>query len=220
MGDGEGSDPMSRAPIIITPPGRIPGTPILMSRPRHRQEGGPPCDFTGLPVRLDYPRGSRGLEWAGRERDVRPRPRTTYRTRSPAASTDVQTPNLHSGNALASAVRGPRTRSGRPCRPSTRLNPAMEHTDSIERDSEYLERRRRCALVRELPQPDRVLLEWRVVDGWDYAEIALRLGVPRADLVKRVQRIRTDLRRKEKALGVGETKLAIAAFVTVRDDRR
>src|ERR1035441_9563029 len=31
MGDGEGSDPMSRAPIIITPPGRIPGTPILMS---------------------------------------------------------------------------------------------------------------------------------------------------------------------------------------------
>src|ERR1017187_3251474 len=89
MGDGEGSDPMSRAPIIITPPGRIPGTPILMSRPRHRQEGGPPCDFTGLPVRLDYPRGSRGLEWAGRERDVRPRPRTTYRTRSPAAATDV-----------------------------------------------------------------------------------------------------------------------------------
>src|ERR1017187_3766988 len=63
MGDGEGSDPMSRAPIIITPPGRIPGTPILMSRPRHRQEGGPPCDFTGLPVRLDYPRGSPGLEW-------------------------------------------------------------------------------------------------------------------------------------------------------------
>src|ERR1035441_10760672 len=89
MGDGEGSDPMSRPRIIITPPGKIPGTPILMSRPRHRQEGGPPCDFTGLPVRLDYPRGSRGLEWAGRERDVRPRPRTTYRTRSPAAATDV-----------------------------------------------------------------------------------------------------------------------------------
>ena len=51
---------MSRAPIIITPSGRIPGTPILMSRPRHRQEGGPPCDFTGLPVRLDYPRGISG----------------------------------------------------------------------------------------------------------------------------------------------------------------
>jgi DNA-directed RNA polymerase specialized sigma24 family protein len=91
----------------------------------------------------------------------------------------------------------------------------MEHTDSIERDSEYLERRRRCALVRELPQPDRVLLEWRVVDGWDYAEIALRLGVPRADLVKRVQRIRTDLRRKEKALGAGETQFDIATLTRV-----
>jgi DNA-directed RNA polymerase specialized sigma24 family protein len=87
----------------------------------------------------------------------------------------------------------------------------MEHTDSIERDSEYLERLRRYALVRELPQPDRVLLEWRIVDGWDYDIIALRLGVPRADLVKRVHRIRTDLRRMAKALGVGETKLDIAA---------
>ena len=96
-----------------------------------------------------------------------------------------------------------------------RLNPAVEHTDSIERDSEYLERRRRCALVRELPQPDRVLLEWRVVDGWDYAEIALRLGVPRADLVKRVQRIRTDLRRKEKALGAGEAQFDIATLTRV-----
>ena len=91
----------------------------------------------------------------------------------------------------------------------------MEHTDSIERNSEYVERRRRCALVRELPQPDRVLLEWRVVDGWDYAEIAHRLGIPRADLVKRVQRIRTELRRKAKALGAGESKLDIAALVTV-----
>src|ERR1039458_3663754 len=90
MGDGEGSDPMSRAPIIINPPGRIPGTPILMSRPRHRQEGGPPCDFTGLPVRLDYPRGFRGLEGVGSEREVRSRPRATYRTRSPAAATEVQ----------------------------------------------------------------------------------------------------------------------------------
>ena len=125
---------------------------------------------------------------------------------------------------MASASRGLSIRSGPHVVPiyrsNRRLNPAIEHTDSIERDSEYLERRRRCALVRELPQPDRVLLEWRVVDGWDYAEIALRLGVPRADLVKRVQRIRTDLRRKEKALGAGETKLAIAALVTVRDDRR
>jgi DNA-directed RNA polymerase specialized sigma24 family protein len=91
----------------------------------------------------------------------------------------------------------------------------MEHTDSIERDSEYLERRRRCAVVRELPQPDRILLEWRIVDGWDYAEIARRLSIPRADVVKRVHRIRTDLRRRVKALGAGETQIAIAAFVTV-----
>ena len=91
----------------------------------------------------------------------------------------------------------------------------MEHTDSKERDSEYLERRRRCALFRELSQPDRVLLEWRVVDGWDYAEIARRLSIPRADVVKRVHRIRADLRRKAKALGAGETKLDIAATVTV-----
>ena len=78
-----------------------------------------------------------------------------------------------------------------------------------------MERRRRCALVRELPQPDRVLLEWRIVDGWDYVEIALRLGVPRADLVKRVQRIRTDLRRKEKALGAGEARFDLAASMPV-----
>ena len=71
----------------------------------------------------------------------------------------------------------------------------------MERDSEYLERRRRCALFRDLSQPDRVLLEWRVVDGWDYAEIAFRLGIPRADLVQRVHRIRTGLRRKAKELG-------------------
>jgi DNA-directed RNA polymerase specialized sigma24 family protein len=91
----------------------------------------------------------------------------------------------------------------------------MEHTDSIERDSEQMERRRRCALVRDLTPQDRVLLEWRVVDGWDYAAIARRLGIPRADLVKRVHRIRTDLRRKEKALGAGEVKLDIAATMTV-----
>ena len=91
----------------------------------------------------------------------------------------------------------------------------MAHTDSIERDSEQMERRRRCALVRDLTPQDRVLLEWRVVDGWDYAAIARRLGIPRADLVKRVHRIRTDLRRKEKALGAGEVKLDIAATMTV-----
>ena len=96
----------------------------------------------------------------------------------------------------------------------------MEHTYGIEQGGNYREQGRLISLLWDLTPPDRVLLEWRMVDGWDYAEIALRLGVPRADLVKRVQRIRTDLRRKEKALGGGETKLAIAAFVTVRDDRR
>jgi DNA-directed RNA polymerase specialized sigma24 family protein len=85
----------------------------------------------------------------------------------------------------------------------------------MERDSEYLERCRRCALFRDLSQPDRVLLEWRVIDGWDYDSIAFRLGIPRADLVKRVHQIRTDLRRKAKALGAGETKLDIAATMTV-----
>ena len=91
----------------------------------------------------------------------------------------------------------------------------MEHTDSKERDSEYLERRRRCALVRDLTDPDRALLEARIVDGWDYAEIALHLGIPRADLVKRVQRIPTDLRRKEKALGAGEAQFDIATLTRV-----
>ena len=76
----------------------------------------------------------------------------------------------------------------------------MEHTDGIEHDCEYVERHQRRALVRDLTEPDRVLLEWRVVDGWDYAEIAIRLGIPRADLVKRVHRIRTDLRQKAKTL--------------------
>jgi DNA-directed RNA polymerase specialized sigma24 family protein len=54
-----------------------------------------------------------------------------------------------------------------------------------------------------------------MVDGWDYTAIAIRLGIPRADLVKRVQRIRTGLRRRAKALGAGETKLNRAALLTV-----
>ena len=91
----------------------------------------------------------------------------------------------------------------------------MEHTDSIERDSEYLERRRRCALLRDLTEPDRALLESRLVDGWDYTTIARRLGTPRADLVKRVQQIRTGLRRKAKALGTGETPFDLAASMPV-----
>ena len=54
-----------------------------------------------------------------------------------------------------------------------------------------------------------------MVDGWDYTTIARRLGTPRADLVKRVQRIRTVLRRKARALGAGEVKLDIAATMIV-----
>ena len=50
-----------------------------------------------------------------------------------------------------------------------------------------------------------------MVDGWDYTTIARRLGTPRADLVKRVQRIRTVLRRKARALGAGETSFDPAA---------
>jgi DNA-directed RNA polymerase specialized sigma24 family protein len=73
-----------------------------------------------------------------------------------------------------------------------------------------MERGRLSALLRDLTQPDRVLLEWRTVDGWDYATIAFQLGIPRADLVKRMHRIRTDLRRKARALGAD-----IAATMTV-----
>jgi DNA-directed RNA polymerase specialized sigma24 family protein len=91
----------------------------------------------------------------------------------------------------------------------------MEHTYGIEQGGNYMEQGRLITLLRDLTEPDRVLLESRIVDEWDYAEIARRLGIPRADLVKRVQRIRTGLRRKAKALGAGETKLDIAALVTV-----
>ena len=87
----------------------------------------------------------------------------------------------------------------------------MEHTKSKQRDYEHVERLRRCVLFRDLTQRDRILLEWRIVDGWDYAAIARRLGIRRADLVKRGQRIRTDLRRRAKALGAGETRLDLAA---------
>ena len=91
----------------------------------------------------------------------------------------------------------------------------MEHTYGIEQGGNYMEQGRLITLLRDLTEPDRVLLESRIVDEWDYAEIARRLGIPRADLVKRVQRIRTGLRRKAKALGAGETKLDIAALVAV-----
>ena len=91
----------------------------------------------------------------------------------------------------------------------------MHHTYGIEQGGNYMEPGRLITLLRELPQPDRVLLEWRIVDGWDYTTIARRLGIPRADLVRRVQRIRTGLRRKAKALGAGETRFDLAASMPV-----
>ena len=57
------------------------------------------------------------------------------------------------------------------------------------------------ALLRDLAPDDRALLECRIVDGWRYADIAAHLGVTRDVLTDRVHRLRTDLRRKAKALG-------------------
>ena len=57
------------------------------------------------------------------------------------------------------------------------------------------------ALLRDLGADDRRLLECRIVDGWRYADIAVHLAVPRDALADRVRRLRTDLRRKAKALG-------------------
>ena len=56
-------------------------------------------------------------------------------------------------------------------------------------------------LLRDLADDDRRLLECRIVDGWHYRGIAVRLAVPRGVLVDRVRRLRTDLRRRAKALG-------------------
>jgi DNA-directed RNA polymerase specialized sigma24 family protein len=57
------------------------------------------------------------------------------------------------------------------------------------------------AILRDLADDDRILLECRIVDGWRYADIAAHLGVPRDALADRVCRLRTGLRRKAKALG-------------------
>ena len=56
------------------------------------------------------------------------------------------------------------------------------------------------ALLLDLRADDRRLLECRIVDGWRYADNAVHLGVPRDVLADRVHRLRTDLRRKAKAL--------------------
>src|ERR1035441_1014933 len=57
------------------------------------------------------------------------------------------------------------------------------------------------ALLWDLADDDRILLECRIVDAWGYADIAVHLGVPRDVLADRVHRLRTDLRRGAKALG-------------------
>jgi DNA-directed RNA polymerase specialized sigma24 family protein len=57
------------------------------------------------------------------------------------------------------------------------------------------------AILRDLQADDRRLLECRIVDGWQYGDIAAHLGVPRDSLADRVRRLRTDLRRKARALG-------------------
>jgi DNA-directed RNA polymerase specialized sigma24 family protein len=57
------------------------------------------------------------------------------------------------------------------------------------------------ALLLDLPVGDRALLESRIVDGWNYGDIAVHLAVPHDVLTDRVRRLRRDLRRKAKALG-------------------
>jgi DNA-directed RNA polymerase specialized sigma24 family protein len=57
------------------------------------------------------------------------------------------------------------------------------------------------ALLRDLRADDRALLDCRIVDGWRYGDIAAHIGVTRDVLADRVRRLRTDLRRKAKALG-------------------
>jgi Sigma-70, region 4 len=91
----------------------------------------------------------------------------------------------------------------------------MEHTYGIEQGGNYVEQGGPISLLQDLTEADRALLESRIVDGWDYATIARRLGIPRADLVKRMHRIRTKLRRKAKALGAGETRIDLAASMPV-----
>src|ERR1019366_5106738 len=70
-------------------PERIPGLLIPMLGAPLCKLCGLPCDSPGLPLVLDYPGASRGLEGVGSARKVHPRLRATYRTRSPAAATNV-----------------------------------------------------------------------------------------------------------------------------------
>ena len=54
-------------------------------------------------------------------------------------------------------------------------------------------------LVQHMNEFDRVLLECRVVDGWSYHDIAVHLSAAPDVLVRRMQRLRSDLRQKAKA---------------------
>ena len=58
------------------------------------------------------------------------------------------------------------------------------------------------ARLLDVPVGDRALPDCRIVDGWRYGDIAVHLGVPHDVLTDRVRRLRTDLRRKAKSLGV------------------
>ena len=67
---------------------------------------------------------------------------------------------------------------------------------------QVMESDRLRALLWDLAADDLALLECRIVDGWHYRDIAVHLGVPRGVSADRVRRLRTDLRRKAKVLGV------------------
>ena len=53
---------------------------------------------------------------------------------------------------------------------------------------------------RDLAPDEPALLDCRIVDGWNYGDIAVHLGVPRGVLADRVRRLRTDLWQKAKVL--------------------
>jgi DNA-directed RNA polymerase specialized sigma24 family protein len=53
------------------------------------------------------------------------------------------------------------------------------------------------ALLKDLLADDRRLLESRIVDGWQYSDIAVHLGVARDVLADRVRRLRTALKERE-----------------------
>jgi DNA-directed RNA polymerase specialized sigma24 family protein len=73
------------------------------------------------------------------------------------------------------------------------------------------------ALLRDLADDDRKLLDCRFVDGWHYGDIAALLRVPHDVLADRVHRLRTDLRRKAKTLEGGRSGLQATQRVASPD---